>query len=170
MVILLVVLLVWGRAIPQDVIVWDSTTKLTWADFVGKVDARSSFEAATVSGIRYKLSLSSEGLSDSVTAVFYRTESWVRRQTEGALVHEQGHFDITEIFARKLRKRIGEFVPKRGGLAYQLNMLYDEVEGEREAMEELYDKETRHSADAVRQARWNVWIRKELRELNNYAE
>jgi hypothetical protein len=170
MVILLGALVGWCRAVSQDIIVWDSATKLTWVDFRGKVDAKSAFDAATVSGIRYRLSLGGEGLSDTVTAVFYTAESWVRRGTGGSLIHEQGHFDITEIFARKLRKRIREFVPRRGDLAHQLNLLYEEVERDREAMERLYDEETRHSTDVARQAEWNGRIRAALKELGAFAD
>ena len=158
-----------GRSLSQDVIVWDSATKLTWEDFLGKGDQTSPFAAMTSSGIYYRLKTSSDGYSDSVVAVFYKTDSWVRRPSQGSLMHEQGHFDITEIYARKLRKRLEEFVPKRGDLGHQLKLLYDEVESERDAMENLYDKETRHSADAVRQADWNIRIRKELKELEKFA-
>jgi hypothetical protein len=63
-----------------------------------------------------------------------------------------------------------EFVPGRGDLAHQLKLLYDEVESEREAMEMRYDKETRHSMNADRQAYWNVWIGKELKALEKFAE
>ncbi len=119
--------------------------------------------------MRYQLKATSEGFSDSVVAVFYPGESWVRRPTESGLIHEQGHFDITEIFARRLRKRLQEFVPKRGDLNHQLNLLYNETESERDAMEILYDKETRHSVDVVRQERWNVRIRNELRALEGFA-
>lgn len=170
MVIFLVAWFISGRAVSQDVIVWDSATKLSWADFSGKADPKSPWNAVTASGIRYKLNLSGDGLMDSVTAVFYRSESWVKGPTEYALMHEQGHFDISEIFARKLRKRIEEFVPGRGDLAHQLRLVYDEIEREREAREDLYDRETGHSADAARQAEWNVSIRRELKELEKFAD
>jgi hypothetical protein len=159
-----------GRSFSQEVIVWDSATKLSWADFLGQPDPKSPWNAATVSGLTFKLNLSGVGLTDSVTAVFYRLESWVKTRTESGLIHEQGHFDLSEIFARKLRKRIQEFVPKRGDLAHQLRLLYDQVESEREAMENEYDTETRHSADARRQAYWNVRIGKELKALEKFAE
>jgi hypothetical protein len=169
MFIFLAVLFFFGRSFSQDV-VWDSATKLTWADFLGKADQKSPFAAMTSSGIYYRLKTNSDGYSDSVVAVFYKSDSWVRRRTESALIHEQGHFDITEIFARKLRKQLEEFVPKRGDLGHQLKFLYDEVESEREAMENLYDKDTRHSADAARQADWNMRISNELKELEKYVE
>jgi hypothetical protein len=169
MVIFLLVLFVAERSYSQEVIVWDSATKLTWTDFWGKVDAKSPFDAASTSGMRYQLKATNEGFSDSVVAVFYPGESWVRRPTESGLIHEQGHFDITEIFARRLRKRLQEFVPKRGDLPHQLNLLYNETENERDAMEKLYDRETKHSVDSFRQARWNARIRNELKELEEFA-
>lgn len=164
-----VVLLVSGASDAQNVLAWDSAAKLTWADFQGKVDVASSFSASTVSGINYKFQLNSDGYSDSIVAVFYRAESWVRFRNDDGLAHEQGHFDITEIFARKLRKRIREFIPKRGSLSQQLKQLYDEVEADREATESLYDEETKHSADGERQAYWKEKIRDQLKELEEYG-
>ena len=169
MAIFLFALSVSGRSFSQDVIAWDTAGKLTWADFAGKADEKSPYNAVTISGIFYKIYPGSDGYRDSIIAVFYKSESWVKGRTESALIHEQGHFDITEIFARKLRKRLQEFVPARGDLNHQLNRLYDAVESERDAMENLYDKETGHSADAVRQTRWNVRIRNELKALEEFA-
>jgi len=170
MVFLLFGFFICEKAVSQDVLVWDSATKLTWGDFRGKVDSNSPFSASTVSGIVYKFRLSGDGYSDSIAVVFYRSESWVRVRTDAALVHEQGHFDITEIFARKLRKRLQTFIPGRGSLGKQLKQLYDEVEGERVAIENLYDSETKHSADAKRQANWNERIREELKALEEFAD
>lgn len=160
----------FARLYSQETIAWDSATKLTWADFRGRVDNSSPFSASTASGIVYKFRIDGEGYNDSITAVFYKTESWVRIRDEKDLIHEQGHFDITEIFARKLRKRLREFVPKRGSLGKQLKQVYDDVEREREATENLYDAETRHSADADRQAYWLGRIRDQLKELEEYGE
>ena len=169
-VLLLLASFASGRSFSQDVIAWDSATKLTWADFAGKADRNSPYNAVTISGILFKINPGSDGYSDSIIAVFYRFESWVKDRAAGALIHEQGHFDITEIFARKLRKRVQEFVPKRGDLGHQLRLLYDETESERDAMENLYDKETKHSIDAVRQAYWNGRIQKELKDLEKFSE
>jgi hypothetical protein len=169
MVILLAVLQVFDWTDAQEVIVWDSAAKLTWGDFQGKIDSASPYSASTVSGIAYKFRLAGDGYSDSIKAVFYKGESWVRLPKDYALIHEQGHFDITEIFARRLRKRLQAFVPKRGSLGQQLKRLYDEIEGGRVAMENLYDAETKHSADRERQVEWNEWIRKELKALEEFA-
>ena len=158
-----------GRSFSQDSVLWNADAKLTWADFKGKVDSGSSFIAVTVSGIQYKLRFDNRGLSDSVFAVFYKAESWVKSPTEKALAHEQGHFDITEVFARRLRKRLEEFVPKRGSLGHQLELLYDEVEAAREAEEQLYDQQTGHGSNAVRQGEWEVRIQKDLKELEAFA-
>ena len=170
MVFLFIGFFICERAASQDVLAWDSATKLTWGDFKGKVDTNSPYSASTVSGIVYIFHLSADGYSDSIAVVFYRSESWVRVQTDAALIHEQGHFDITEIFARTLRKRLQEFVPGRGSLGKQLKQLYDKVEEERVAMETLYDTETEHSADRKQQANWNERIREELKALEEFRD
>ena len=38
-----------------------------------------------------------------------KNKSWVRYKSDYVLSHEQGHFDITEIFARKLNKMMSEY-------------------------------------------------------------
>ena len=169
-VIFLAALLVSGDLFSQDTIVWSAGTKLGWEDFVGKADAASPFVAVSVSGIQYKLRFGGNGMSDSVFVVFYRTESWVKTRTAGELVHEQGHFDITEVYARKMRKRLQDFVPRQGSLELQLGMLYDEVERERDAEENRYDRETKHGGDAGRQAVWNKKILDDLDELEEFGQ
>lgn len=158
-----------GSASSQAVIVWDSARKLSWADFQGNADRESQFNAVTVSGIYYKFDLGPGGYRDSIMAVFFTAESWVKDSSESQLIHEQGHFDITEIFARILRKRRMEFIPGRGSLGRQLKTLYDGVERERDAMEIQYDRQTGHSANAAMQRFWNLKIRNELQSLDQYA-
>ncbi len=168
-VFFLAVFFIGRGAYSQEVLAWDSAEKLTWEDFQGKVDSSSPYSALTVSSIIYRFRITGDGYSDSIRAVFYRGESWVRIPKDGALAHEQGHFDITEIFARRLRQRLQSFIPKRGSLGRQLKKLYDEVEAERVAMESLYDMETKHSAEGERQAEWLERIRKELKALEEFA-
>jgi predicted secreted Zn-dependent protease len=165
----LAVCFLYGRAFPQDIIVWSGDTKLTWADFTGKADSGSPFVAVTVSGIQYKFRSDSRGMSDSVFAVFYKAESWVKGSTATTLAHEQGHFDITEVYARRMRKRLEEFVPRRGSLARQLESLYEEVERERDVEEDLYDRQTGHGSFAVRQTEWAARIQKELKEMEGFG-
>ncbi len=164
-----IVLLASARTYSQDIVVWDSVVRLTWRDFKGEVDSSSLYSASTASGIIYKFRLDGDGYNDSIVAVFYTAESWVHIKSDKGLVHEQGHFDITEIFARKLRKRLREFIPKRGSIGQQLKQLYDDVERDRAATENLYDTETKHSADAERQAYWLGKIRDQLKELEEYG-
>lgn len=169
LIISVVFALLLGSAFSQDVILWDPATKLTWADFLGRADKESRFNAVTVSGIYFKINLGPTGFGDSIVAVFYKDDSWVKNPNDVQLAHEQGHFDITEIFARKLRKLRMEFIPRRGDPEYQLKQLYDEVDRKRDVMEKEYDRETSHSANPVAQRQWNERIRRELAQLERYA-
>jgi hypothetical protein len=41
-------------------------------------------------------------------ALFVRSRSWIKENNESVVKHEQGHFDITEIYARKLEQAVRE--------------------------------------------------------------
>ncbi len=63
------------------------------------------------------------------------------------LAHEQLHFDITELFARKLRKAMVEFdFENSRNLRAALQALYKKTEMERALMQKKFDVETKHTA------------------------
>jgi hypothetical protein len=41
-------------------------------------------------------------------AYFIRSKSWIKSPNEAILKHEKGHFDIAEIYSRKLEQAVGE--------------------------------------------------------------
>src|SRR5258708_7210019 len=101
----------FGRGLSQDTVkCWSSTDKLKWSDFRGSVPSiglSSSDKAACSSMPRpYPLQENDSTYTYNVKAVFYRYTSWakVKDTTKYLLAHEQLHFDITELYARKMRK------------------------------------------------------------------
>ncbi|UJH92241.1 DUF922 domain-containing Zn-dependent protease [Antarcticibacterium sp. 1MA-6-2] len=88
------------------------------------------------------------------------------------LSHEQLHFDITELHARKLRKHLSHLSidqlskkPKE-----VLNSFYTKVEKERAAMQLQYDRETKHSLNKEAEAKWQLFVKEELQKLEDYQE
>ena len=51
----------------------------------------------------------------------------------------------------------------------ELNRIYNEVADEKAAVQQQYDRETRHSIDEVKQAEWLTKISRMLEELKEYA-
>ena len=109
-----------------------------------------------------------------VTAKFHPTESWTRypklRNPNHALNHEKRHFDLCEVYARKIRQRINETQFTRRNLNYKLKTIFAELTQEHSAEQENYDHQTEHSIDPEQQAIWNKIIDRRLEELEEYSE
>jgi len=106
--------LVWTNYCPAqdyDVIPWSSSKQLSWKDFKGE-PTNERAAAITASGITYRFSTTDTNdnleIDFKVITHFYPNKSWYNPSLVNAeiLEHEQRHFDISEIFARKMRKRL----------------------------------------------------------------
>src|SRR5690606_38649660 len=91
---------------------WSKFRKLTWNDFRGSIphDAEEQTAAATYCGIGFETNTTSHHHNDlkiRVYNTFYPHSSWARPEemNDAVLAHEQGHFDLCELYTRKLRER-----------------------------------------------------------------
>jgi hypothetical protein len=147
---------------------WNLHPKLSWDDFKGR-PARLGPEpsAVTDTGFRTQLVCRDGILDADSVAEFYPGSSWVRpnRKLTSLLKHEQGHFDITEIYARKMSKAIRdakiECADETKADAAGKKIL-SALDKEWEKAEKAYDVETKDGTDAVRQAAASERIASEL--------
>src|SRR5258708_674655 len=104
--LLLMPSLAFAQAKGEETIDWQSSRQLTWNDYKGRPDPNAEAAASTTTylGIEYKME--DKSFSWKIQCRFSLTKSWGRTKTDLILKHEQGHFDIAEIFARKLHKRM----------------------------------------------------------------
>ena len=156
----------------QQMIPWSPQRLLSWDDFKGKPHPRSSVGAVTYSGIRYAYESAGDSIRISVTATFDPGISWVNIRAANAYVlrHEQNHFDITELYARKLRaalKKINPSIP-RPHLAAE--KLYSRFAAESRDYQDRYDKETDHSRNQANQSRWDQLIKTELARFDEVSD
>jgi hypothetical protein len=153
---------------------WEANLPLTWEDFKAKPDRSNSYSANTNSGISYSWSYSTNTgepvLKHEVYSNFYPQLSWVKEIHDETylLAHEQLHFDISELHARKLRKALDEYQIGRN-IRQDLKRLYNKIEAERAAMQEQFDKETLHSENREAELNWRKFIAGELRRLESYS-
>ncbi|MBC8032596.1 MAG: DUF922 domain-containing protein [Chitinophagaceae bacterium] len=173
MIRLLVLLLIFSSytTVPakDELIPWESTRRLTWADFKASPDNNSENAALTSSGITFGWGFGEKGFSYEITCTFNKQKSWGRIKNAYILAHEQGHFDITEIFARKLKKAIAEHKPDTKNSGKELGAVYSRVMTELSQMQADYDQETDHSRVKAKQEEWLVKISKELASLEAYS-
>jgi hypothetical protein len=162
-------LLSFSKASAQDTIYWQPTYKLKWEDFRGKADSNSQFGATSYPGIKYTLSANEDSFSARVICFFIKSKSWVRVISDTGLIHEQGHFDIAELFARKLRKAFAEYKFNAQSIGKDINTLFILNKQERTKMDILYDRETDFSRNRKQQLLWNKKIKAELDDLKKYT-
>jgi hypothetical protein len=160
----------------SDTIQWTASKKLEWIDFKAEAP-RSRYAAFTFTVITMDYSLKSKGNSIDakfeVTAAFNREKSWVKNDAESRSdairAHEQLHFDIAELNARKLRRRLVGLKLSRNQYKKEIQLAYDAEIEEGERLQKLYDSETNHGIDRDAQMRWRRRIDKELGDLNEFS-
>lgn len=153
---------------------WNESVPIVWKNFKGKIDSNSDAAAQTASGISFGFSIGKTGgritdFNTTVECLFYPSESWYKPDvvTPHILKHEQLHFDITELHARKFRQQITRVKPS-SKLRTELNGLYKTISKASSQMQHKYDRETNHSIDKDQQAAWNLYIARELKKLEAY--
>lgn len=160
---------------PPERVAWEEELKLTWSDFKGAPQSIDGFAASSSTGISQAYEIYGNGYLNKpgtkVTAHFYPEFSWYQTQdtSDHLLNHERAHFDITEIHARKLRERILEFKFTSNAKA-EIQALYNQVEKERQAMQQQFDLETNHSRNHSQEAAWHQVIDKMLQKYWVYTE
>jgi len=153
----------------EDYIPWDTERKLSWDDFLAPTPSNTSDAALTTTYVGFSFSKSRDVINYKIECKFQKSRSWGRVKTEYILNHEQRHFDIAEIFARKLNKEIKEYLTKSKNHE-GLNPIYSKLMQEKRDMQTLYDEESNHSINKKKQAEWNEKIADLLEELDAYKK
>ena len=172
----------------DNMVVWSKNSFLSLSDF--NAEPNPSVYADSHSVIHYRPTwvVGSDQFEDKIVFViqdlkisveFYRHLSWIRRFQSTSYVqlsllrHEQGHFDLAELVARKyidiLQKKFdGKIFPTRGRNDEQRkqfakddsgNMIMagvDEAEKMLEQKRQEYDKDTDFGQDLKKQSEYDV--------------
>jgi len=155
-----------------DVIDWSAERKLNWDDFKGKVPANVREAALSQCGFGYATNnvTRREALNVTVQARFYRKQSWSHpdKRSIRLLQHEQRHFDLCELYARKLRQRVAN-EHWTGADINKLDKAYDKLMEELNEMQITYDDETIHGLNTEKQNEWNDKIGKDMDALSSFS-
>jgi len=153
-------------------IAWSDSYKLSWADFQGKPDLLEVHlqKAETKTTIEVVTKIRATTIEYEVVCYFERNQSWAKVDTSSALLaHEQLHFDISEIYARKLREQLPELTfISRDDLERQVRALYGDILLETVEFQHQYDLETEHSKNREQQKKWTEKIKAMLEDTNYY--
>ena len=156
----------------QNKVTYKDYPKVDWSDFYATPPV-SNFSASISTGLSYSWSLISgpNGVKFDyeIQANLHRDSSW-SKYTSGkyeVLKHEQLHYDITELFARKLRKAFSEYKVTKN-VKRDIERIYKKIESERNQMQIRYDKETNHSLITSKQKEWEVFVFEQLLSYKLY--
>lgn len=147
-----------------------------WDDFKGKKPHKSKFAAATASFIHYKLDRYSEDSIDiKVYCLFIAKKSWKKSKnpTPYLLKHEQLHFDITELYTRKLRQSFNEYQLAHGGNStskLKFSLISERNRRSWHHCQNKYDRQTKHSLRRAVQEKWNKKIADQLVEFSVFEK
>ena len=154
----------------DSTLIWNTDRKLIWDDFLGKADKHSGYAALTSS----KIGFDTEWFDDSVIVIiptyFDHHKSWVLGDgTDELLAHEQGHFDIAEIIARKVRKELSfQKFTDITMTSKKINTIYKKHTQHSWSSYDKYDQETKHGTVKSKQKDWLERISGELKELDKF--
>lgn len=174
-------------------ILWDENRRLNWNDFQStNFVGPSDFTALSKIGINVTHEaelISTEPCQFVFTSIvgrgsFHMSESWVKEigRNEGGLRHEQGHFDIGEIFARKFNELAKEFLMNKNHTCAEINGksaeerkkigaymmicdIYDTIYKKYLKMQEMYETQTDNGRSVLNQPEWERIISTMLNDL-----
>ena len=147
---------------------WKKGALLEWGNFKGKADPADMVHAAvTYAGIEVKID-NVEFLSGHTTfiakGVFDQHQSWAHpeRRDSRVLSHEQIHFDIAEVYARKLQQKLNSQKIRKQDRekVKKLQQLYTQAQL---ATQSRFDEESLHGLNTSVEQAWRRQIDQELR-------
>ena len=153
---------------------WSESYKLTWSDFKGPVKNNTDAVATTASGITFSYSVKRNSkqvvsFKTKISAHFYPEKSWYKPEhvDRHILFHEQYHFNLTELHARKFRQQVAQLNVSQN-ISSILDEIHKQINIELSNMQQQYDNETNYSRNFEEQARWQDYIDSELKRLSKY--
>jgi len=149
----------------DKLLIWDQEKKLAWTDFRGQPaaeDMTADWSAIGFSFVAYRIVDKKQTL---IAAYFDRDRSWSVRQRDDLLKHEQYHFNITESFARQIRKKVMEEKLKPGTDAFE--KVYTDNLKALGTRQKEYDEMTQHGKNTDQQIAQEKLIDE---RLNAFAE
>lgn len=156
---------------------WKEERKLVWSNFKSNKNNQHGKDivAYTHCGWVYSVVKSSNpkgAAKVNIETIFNEDKSWKddTRITDYVLNHEQKHFDIAEIYARKIRKEIISKIKTSGDYDRYFQTIYNRILKDYRNFQALYDGVTEHGMNKEKQSEYNAIISNELEQLKDYKK
>lgn len=166
--------LLHGDLVRDSAFPWSATRRLTWGDFRGRPPGSGEEVAKTAYALFYAWKCrGSDGAGGPfdfrVIAAFRPRQSWVKALVlsdtalrRSALAHEQTHFDLAEVHARRMRRYFAALANACRKTDQQLTDLAGQLINAEKAEQQRYDGETDHGLRPDRQAAWTAEVARRL--------
>jgi hypothetical protein len=155
--------------VEEEYVKWQENRRLTWEDFKAAPLKLGNTAAMTTTHLGFSYNVTNGKVSYKIDCRFEKNKSWGLVKNDWILKHEQGHFDIAEIFARKLNKSINDYQFNKSTFQKDLDVIYKSVVDEKEKFQQQYDDETDYSRNKTKQEEWLNKIDTELKQSNSWA-
>lgn len=157
----------------EDRIFWSNNRKLTWDDFKGIPDTigKSNLILTTVAETSSGISLENSNTNNSknqykIESIFLKNKSWTITNSLQILAHEQLHFDLTELYARKIRKAFDSLKIRKNFIEENYIKIYNSNIKQLNDINDRYDNET--YGNEMNQNKWIKKVDRELLKLKKY--
>lgn len=150
---------------------------LKWQNYKTSSKPSGYQKAFTYCGITYSVKSDAAGINVEFNAYVDANESWVLKgaATSQLLRHEQGLFDITELYARKMKKSTHQYIKQQGAnlnyesLLLAVREIYKELNNELFAEQQQYNVQTVNGGNLQAQIDWENKIKAEMNKLSDFA-
>lgn len=171
MPLLFLFLYIFSPAPPSGEFPWCEDRPLSWADFRGPA---KDWDVAAVTYCSISLTPERSGPERDewrwiVVASFNADSSFYFPSKADAqvLAHEQLHFDIAELYARKIRQALDVHPALNSEKAHRI---YTQLYTDYAAFQAKYDLETKSGIDKDEQQKWQEKVGKMMQQLARYKE
>jgi hypothetical protein len=120
--------------------------------------------------MKYSFIQIKDSLQFDVKCLFIKNNSWIKIKTEKILNHEQGHFNLAEIYCRKLRNALLKTNFKLNDYEAISDSIFRLYQDSCDKQQDLYDLETNYSLDTKQQLIWEKIIKADLEKWNFMME
>jgi hypothetical protein len=155
---------------------WSAAHPVEWGDFQGPAPDGGAEGARTVYSLLYGVRCARHTFQFGVEAAFLPRSSWVlpvvladTGLSRRTLDHERTHFNLTEVFARRMRKYFTGLYDPCGQSEDVLRASADRFVADEENDQARYDEETGHGLTAVRQRAWDTDVTEQLASLKAFG-
>ncbi|MBN2571718.1 MAG: hypothetical protein JXA68_06285 [Ignavibacteriales bacterium] len=160
----------------DSILFWNKDYSLTVNDFEGEINdsimtKQFSITPSAVSyiGISTEYKYHDGKLNVIIKTYFNRNKSFCRDSLiQSILEHEQCHFNISELYARKMRREILKLQIKSIYSNQKFDEVIDSLNIECVKYNDLFDYETFYGGIESEQKKWIENVNKELDKLNEY--